>query len=327
MKPRIVFAGTPEAAVPTLEALVQAGENVVGVITRPPKSRGRSRTPVASPVAVAAEELGLETLETSNPNSEEALAWLRDLDPDLGVIVAYGAILREAALEAPTEGWINLHFSSLPDLRGAAPVQRALMRGDKELGCSVFVLEKGLDTGPILSEARYPVGADATSGEALVQLANAGARQVVDTVRDLGAGRARRRPQDTGTDDSAVTFAPKLARADGFVDFDASALAVKDHVRAVTPAPGAWTTLPDGSRLKLGPVRVVESPTVGAGEGDGDNSGAVTAGRREVQVRCGDGGSVELGTVAPAGKNWMNAADWWRGARLPAGIRLGQGKA
>ena len=238
---RIVFAGTPQVAVPTLRALVESGHEVVGVVTREPKRRGRSKTLVPSEVGQFAAQQGLEVLETSRPGDLEATEWIRAREADLGVVVAYGALLPQSVLDLPVEGWVNLHFSKLPDLRGAAPVQRALIRGDRQIGCSVFRLEKGMDTGPVFSTRMYPVGAEKTAGEALEDLSVLGAAQVLEVVDQIEAGAAKAVQQDEGLDGENVTFAPKLGRADGLIDFKAPARAVIDLVRGVTPDPGAWT--------------------------------------------------------------------------------------
>lgn len=315
---RLVFAGTPEVAVPTLEALLATDHEVVGVITRSPKRRGRSKALVPSEVGAFAAACGLPVLQTDRPEGAEAQRWLADREADLGVVVAYGSLLRPAVLEALPLGWINLHFSSLPDLRGAAPVQRALLRGDTELGCSVFQLEAGMDTGPILAESRYSVGADATSGEALRFLALEGAPLVVDAVDSLAAGTASPRPQEAGGS-RQVTMAPKLTREDGFVAFSSPPQEIVDRARAVTPEPGAWTTLPGGAPMKIRGVHRGDATVEAASEGE---PGTVRADKQSLSVYC-VGGAVTVDEVAPAGKKWMRAVDWWRGARLGDGAHLG----
>ncbi len=316
---RIVFAGTPEVAVPTLRALVDSGHTVVGVMTRPPKRQGRRRTPVASPVAQAAADLGLRLLETEQPGGPEALDWLQGLHPDLGVVVAYGALLSQQVLDVPDEGWLNVHFSALPHLRGAAPVQRAIMRGDTEIGVSIFRLDAGLDTGPLLLTSDFPLPAGVTSGQMLQQLSAEGAGLLVEAVNLVAAGQAQYVPQDEGPEGTAVTYAPKLERKDGFIDFRAQAPVVDSVIRGVTPAPGAWTTLPGGHPMKLGaPAQVSVEPNP-----DSDlKPGQVRLSGDSVTVGC-QGGTLVLGTVAPAGKKWMEAAAWARGAQLTDDFRLG----
>lgn len=318
---RIVFAGTPEVAVPTLRALVESGHHVVGVITREPKRRGRSKALVSSEVGQFAAKAGLNVLETSRPGDPEETEWIQNLDADLGVVVAYGALLPQRVLDLPGEGWVNLHFSKLPDLRGAAPVQRAVIRGDEEIGCSVFQLEKGMDTGPIFSQKMYPQGVEKTAGQVLADLSVLGAEQVLEVVDEIASGEAQAVPQDEGAGGANVTFAPKLTRADGFVDFRAPARATVDLVRGVTPDPGAWTTLPDGRTMKLRAIQAL--PDAEPHTARSNAAGSVTLVDRTVRVAC-QGGDVILTEVAPAGKNWMKAADWWRGARLEEGATLGQ---
>lgn len=319
---RLIFAGTPQIAVPTLEALLGSDHQVVGVITRSPKRRGRSKALVPSPVAQYAAAQGLTVLETDRPNDADSLAWLASLDADLGVVVAFGALLRPETLTALPQGWINLHFSTLPDLRGAAPVQRALLRGDTTVGCSVFQLEAGMDTGPVFLGARFEVGAATTSGEALTYLSSAAAPLVISTVDQIEAGTITAQPQDIQAP-GAVTMAPKLRREDGFIDFAADPLQVVNRVRAVTPEPGAWTTLPGGAPLKIRGVRLTEggAPTAAL------SPGSLYTDKCSVYVQCqgleGEGHGVVVDEVAPAGKKWMRAADWWRGARLTDGVRLG----
>ena len=320
---RIIFGGTPSVALPTLAALVESEHSVVGVVTRPPKRRGRSKALVPSEVAVFAQEHGIPLLETERPRDEESLAWIKSARADLGVVVAFGALLTQSVLDALPLGWINLHFSSLPDLRGAAPVQRALLRGDTELGSSVFQLEAGMDTGPVFSSARYPIDPHATAGEALEYLGSVGPAQVVAVVDALSAGTAVAVPQDTGVYGENISQAPKLARADGFIDFKEAAAEVVNRVRGVTPDPGAWTTLPDGSVMKLGPLHRVSSQ---GSELPSETSkavpGSMTLEKGALLVACADS-AVRLSQVGPAGKKWMAAGDWFRGARLPEGARLG----
>lgn len=300
---------------PTLAALNDSRHQVVGVITRPAARRGRSSKLVDSPVAVFAREHELPLLETSKPGEQQALDWISSLDADLGVVVAYGAILRQAVLDATKLGWINLHFSKLPDLRGAAPVQRALLRGDHTIATTVFLLDAGMDSGPLISVESHRIDEGTTSGAALAQLAVLGAPQVLEAAQALQAG-TQPVPQDTGVDGDAITLAPKLSRQDGFVDFCEDATRVSNRVRAVTPAPGAWTLDPSGKQLKLRSVRAVDEVSL--------SPGALVLDKRRLLAGCSGGGAVEVGEVAPAGKSWMNAADWARGARLDPGARLGQ---
>lgn len=310
---KILFAGTPMAAVPTLRALWASDHEVVGVLTRPPARQGRSGKLVPSPVALLATELGLPLIESSRPDGPEVIEEISGLEPDLGVVVAYGAILRPAVLQIPPHGWINLHFSDLPRWRGAAPVQHALRAGDPEIATCVFQLEEGLDTGPIFSRRVFPLNGRETTGELLEYLAKEGADQVVEVADQIDTGEAEAKPQSR----DGVCVARSLTKEDAFVSFDESAAAVDAQIRALTPAPGAWTLLPNGTNLKLGPVELTAP--------DGDASGLpgeVYATKRAIFVKCQEGW-VRLGEVGPVGKRTMSATDWWRGARLAAGTRLG----
>lgn len=308
---RIVFAGTPAPAVPTLTALLASRHEVVGVITRPPARAGRGRALVPSPVALLAEEHGLNLIEAPgflDPGVRERVA---GLNADLGVVVAYGALIPEEVLAMPRHGWVNLHFSDLPRWRGAAPVQWSILAGDEWTASSVFRLEKGLDTGPIYSRLPLRIGRE-TSGELLETMAGLGAAQVLDVVDSIEAGTAIAVPQDE--EDPRKTRARQLSHDDGFIDFTAGADEVDRRVRALTPNPGAWTLLPTGARLKLDAVTPLPHGQAGPGR--------IRASKTRVEVGCGEG-AVELGRVAPAGKGWMDAAAWARGARLDEGARLG----
>ena len=308
---KIVFAGSPAVAVPTLEALLTEGFQVVGVLTRPPARMGRGRNLHPTPVAEAARAAQIPVLETENPNDPTSLETLQQWDPELGVVVAYGAILRPEVLSIPDHGWINLHFSDLPRWRGAAPVQWTIRSGDDQAATCVFQLERGLDTGPVFARSLHALDGTETSGQLLEELAESGAVQVCQVARELAAGTALSKAQP----ETGVTIAPRLDKRDGFVDFSTSAREVDRIIRSVTPNPGAWTRLPGGAVLKLGPVTVLE----------GDDSlepGELTWTKNTVTVACSRG-AVRLGQVAPAGKKWMDAAAWVRGARLDRSARLG----
>lgn len=311
---RIVFAGTPDVALPTLRALMASEHEVVGVITRPPAPRGRSKKLVDSPVGAFAKSNGLNLLETSRPSLDDDLCWIRSLEADTGVVVAYGALLTPAVLESVARGWINLHFSSLPDLRGAAPVQRAILRGDTEIGTTVFLLDPGMDSGPIINTRRHLIGPTASSGEALTELSEAGATQVIDALRLIENPEFMLVPQDTGTDNSLVTVAPKLNKQDGFVDFRNPSTEIVNRIRALTPMPGAWTLDSAGNPMKLRGGTVSDIRTLQPGE--------VHVARQELLIGTTDTALV-IQEVAPAGKSWMRAADWARGARLGSDARLG----
>jgi methionyl-tRNA formyltransferase len=306
---RLLFAGTPQAAVPSLRALLDSRHDVLAVLTRPDAPAGRGRRLVASPVAQVAQQAGLPVLTPRRPGDPEFLEHLRALAPDCCPIVAYGGLIPPAALEVPPAGWVNLHFSLLPAWRGAAPVQHAVLAGDDVTGASTFVLEQGLDTGPVLGVVTEQVRPDDTAGDLLDRLAAGGASLLVATLDGLEAGRLVPVPQPA----DGVSYAPKLTAADGRVDWSTPALRVDRLVRACTPAPGAWTTLRD-ERLKLGPVRPLPSAAPLP-------PGAVAVLRDAVQVGTATH-PVKLGEVQPPGKRPMAAADWARGVRLAPGEGL-----
>ncbi|MEE6272234.1 methionyl-tRNA formyltransferase [Georgenia sp. MJ206] len=309
---RLLFAGTPEVALPSLLALLESDHDVVAVLSRPDAPRGRGRKHAASPVAELARERGIDVLTPATLRDEDAQRQIADLAVDAAPVVAYGALVPPALLTVPRHGWINLHFSLLPAWRGAAPVQRAIIAGDTITGASTFVLEKGLDTGPVLGTLTEAVRPNDTSGDLLGRLAESGAELLVRTLDALESGEIRPVPQP----DDGVSLAPRLDVADARVRWDIPATAVDRLIRGCTPAPGAWTTAPDGSRLKLGPV-VVRSDVTDLEPGE------VSPAKRDVLVGTG-AGAVALGRLAPAGRSWMDADAWARGARLTAGARLGE---
>lgn len=300
---RLVFAGTPAPALPSLQALLDSPHEVVAVVTRPDAPAGRGRTLRPSPVRELAESAGLEVLTPRTPREPEFQERLRALAPDCCPVVAYGALVPRAVLDVPVHGWVNLHFSLLPAWRGAAPVQHALLAGDEVTGATTFVLEEGLDTGPVLGVLTEQVRPTDTSGDLLDRLSVAGAGLLVASMDGLEAGHLRAVPQPA----EGVSLAPKVTVDDARVDWSAPALRVDRVVRACTPAPGAWTTL-RGRRVKLGPVRVTDA-ALAPGELSGDLVGTGTT-------------AVRLGTVRPEGKGEMAAADWLRGLRPEPGERL-----
>ncbi len=315
MSVRIVFAGTPEPALPTLEALISSPHEVVGVITRPPAKSGRGRRLVPSPIAQRASEAGIDLFETSSLKGDEALDRIRAWNADIAVVVAYGALIPLRVLEALPHGWLNLHFSDLPFFRGAAPVQWAILSGLNETASSVFQLEEGLDTGPVFSRKKVEI-ADQTSGELLDEMARLGAQQVVDVVNAIEAGQALAQPQVV-PEGVELSYARRLEPSDGAVSFDESARQTWLRIRAVIPSPGAYTEF-RGQRLKLGKVSLTDVPTPGPGR--------LVGSKTRVRGGCTDC-CLELGQVAPAGKKWMDAAAWARGARLDSDARLGEGIA
>ncbi|RXZ40286.1 methionyl-tRNA formyltransferase, partial [Agromyces binzhouensis] len=260
---RIVFAGTPAVAVPTLERLQASGHEVVGVVTRPPAPLGRKRVLTPSPVAQAAERMGLPVIDAARLDAE-ATGRIAALRPDLGVVVAYGGLVREPLLSMPAHGWINLHFSALPSWRGAAPVQRAIIAGDAELGASVFRLVPELDAGDVYASRTRPVEPGETAGAALESLAVTEAELVLQVVDAIAAGSAVATPQA-----GEPSFAPKLGIEDGRIDWTRSTAEVDARIRGVTPEPGAHTEV-DGTRLKVLDAAPepdgAEAPRLGPGE-------------------------------------------------------------
>jgi methionyl-tRNA formyltransferase len=310
---RLVFAGTPEAAVPALEALLASDRHeVAAVVTRPDAGSGRGRALHASPVARAAERAGVEVLKPRRPGDAEFLDRLRKIGPECCPVVAYGALLPPSALEVPAHGWVNLHFSLLPAWRGAAPVQHAVMAGDDVTGASTFLIERGLDSGPVYGLVTEDVRPTDTSGDLLERLAVSGAKLLAATMDGIEDGTLVARPQSA----DGVSLAPKITVDDARIDWSAPALRVDRLVRGCTPAPGAWTTI-GGERLKVGPVRPLP------GRDDLDLApGEVAVGKNAVHVGTGSH-PVELGEVQAQGKKRMRAADWARGVRLASGTRLG----
>ncbi|WP_414169759.1 methionyl-tRNA formyltransferase [Streptoverticillium reticulum] len=308
---RLVFAGTPEVAVPALDALIASERHeVVAVVTRPDAPAGRGRRLVASPVAERAEEAGIEVLKPARPRDEDFLARLREIGPDCCPVVAYGALLPKPALEIPAHGWVNLHFSLLPAWRGAAPVQHAILAGDEVTGASTFLIEEGLDSGPVFGVLTEQVRPTDTSGDLLTRLAFAGAGLLSATMDGIEDGSLKAVPQPA----DGISLAPKINVADARIDWAAPALRVDRVVRGCSPAPGAWTTF-RGERLKvmaaaLAPDRADLAP------------GAIGAAKNSVHIGTGSH-AVELLWVQPQGKKPMQAADWARGVRIAAGEQLG----
>ena len=300
---RVVFAGTPAPALPSLAALLASSHEVVAVVTRPDAPAGRGRVLTPSPVKEAALDAGVPVLTPAHPRDPGFVEELRALGPDCCPVVAYGALVPRAVLDVPRLGWVNLHFSLLPAWRGAAPVQHALLAGDEVTGASTFLLEEGLDTGPVLGVVTETVRPTDTSGDLLERLSVAGAGLLVASLDALESGAATPVPQPA----EGVSLAPKVTVDDARVDWTAPALRVDRVVRACTPAPGAWTTL-RGKRVKLGPVQVTEE-RLPAGELSGDLVGTATT-------------AVRLGEVRPEGKGPMPARDWLRGLRVEPGERF-----
>ncbi|MET0734900.1 MAG: methionyl-tRNA formyltransferase [Microbacterium sp.] len=303
---RLVFAGTPEPAVPSLRLLAASRHDIVAVVTRRDAPLGRKRVLTPSPVATAATELGLDVIRTDRLDAE-ATARITELEPELGVIVAYGGLVREPLLSAPAHGWINLHFSLLPRWRGAAPVQHALIAGDDTTGASVFRLVAELDAGDVFAERAMAVPVGATAGDLLAALADTGAELLAEVVEAIAAGTATAKPQV-----GEPTLAPKLADADGRIPWDDPQDAVLGRIRGVTPEPGAHTTL-DGARVKILAASAAppDAPRLDPG---------VLAAHGSTVVIGTATDPVALETVQPAGRGAMRAADWWRGLRIDAPV-------
>jgi methionyl-tRNA formyltransferase len=307
---KLLFAGTPAPAVPSLEALLASGHEVVAVLTRPDARSGRGRKVSRSPVAERADAAGVPVLQPRSPRDPEFLDQLAGLAVDCAPVVAYGALVPQAVLDVPAHGWVNLHFSLLPAWRGAAPVQHAIMAGDELTGASTFRLEAGLDTGPVFGTVTEPIGPRDTAGDLLARLSVSGAGLLVATLDGIETGTLVAEPQAA----EGVSLAPRIETADAEVNWALPAHVVDRRVRGVTPAPGAWTTW-RGERLRLGPVTpVADAADLAAGE--------VAVGADGVLVGTGRG-AVRLGEVQPAGKRMFPAADWARGARPQPGERVG----
>jgi len=313
---RLVFAGTPQTAVPALEALLASRHEVAAVVTRPDAPAGRGRLVEASPVARRAAAAGLEVLTPDRVRDPEFLARLREIGPDCCPVVAYGALLPQVALDIPPRGWVNLHFSILPAWRGAAPVHHAILHGDDVTGASTFLIVRELDAGPVYGVLTEPVRPDDTTGTLLGRLSRSGAGLLVATLDGIEDGTIRAVPQPA----EGVSFAPKITPADAQVDWKLPAHVVGRQIRACTPDPGAWTEL-DGVRLKLGPVTVDTGPAGSAAPPD-LAPGELQAGRHGVLVGTGSR-PVRLGDVQAPGKRRMTAPEWARGLRSGGPVRFG----
>ncbi len=313
---RVLFAGTPEVAVPSFDALLASPHKIVAVLTRPDARVGRSRSLTPSPVRVRAEQAGIEVLTPARPRDEEFLNRLTELAPDACGIVAYGGLIPRAALDIPRLGWVNLHFSLLPAWRGAAPVQHALIAGDEMTGATTFLLEEGLDTGPVLGHMTERIRPRDTAGDLLGRLAEAGAPLLVGSLDALETGAIAPVPQPT----EGISFAPKLTVDDARIRWGEPAYAVDRRIRGCTPAPGGWTTF-RGERLKLAPVAPFDPVPL---SGERLAPGRLRADKRTVLVGTATT-PVLLTAVQPQGKKPMPAADWARGVRVQMGERLGDG--
>ncbi|MEE2853947.1 MAG: methionyl-tRNA formyltransferase [Actinomycetota bacterium] len=312
---RLVFAGTPEPALPALRRLIDSPRHeVIAVLTRPDAAAGRRGKPEPSPVAREALDRGIPVLRPSRPNSDEFVGELSRLAPDCCAVVAYGALLRDGLLAVPPRGWINLHFSLLPAWRGAAPVQAAIAAGDSITGASTFQIEPSLDSGPIYGVVTETIRPTDTAGELLDRLAVSGAALLSTTLDGIADGTLTPVPQPA----DGVSLAPKVTVEQARVRWDQPALAVDRRIRSVTPNPGAWTLIGD-LRIKLGPVHVSRDPAL-PGPSEPLPPGAIHVDRKSVWIGTGSD-PVRLGHIQPPGKRFMNAVDWARGARLDPAMR------
>lgn len=305
---RIVFFGTPEFAVASLRALLRERFTLAGVVTQPDKPQGRSRsTLIPPPVKVVAQEAGVPVLQPARPVGDLFLAGLRRLEADLGVAVAYGHILRREVLEVPARGMVNVHASLLPRYRGAAPIQHAILAGDRETGISIMRMEEGLDSGPVIHRVSTPIGDGETAGELTERLATLGASALVEALSLMSAGGGVPQTQDA----AAATYAPKISRDQARLDWHRDAASVERQVRAFDPVPGAWTLL-DGAPVKL----FGALPAVGGGE-----PGLVLAAADRLVVAAGTG-AIAVREVQPAGRNRLTVEEWVRGRGIAAGSRF-----
>ena len=308
---RIAFAGTPDFALPALRALIQSEHEIVGVLTRPDRPRGRGRQIAPSPVKEAALAHGLALSQPETLATPEGRATLESWRPELLVVVAYGLILPPSVLELPPRGCLNIHASLLPRWRGAAPIQRAILAGDEQTGISIMQMDSGLDTGPVLLERRIRIDRAATSGTLHARLAELGAEGLLEALCEIVAGRAHPRPQPT----EGVTYAAKISKSEALIDWRASALATERQVRAFNPWPGAETRL-NGEPLRILAAQAEESAALA-------QPGTVSAIRRDaIVVRCG-AGELALTELQRPGRRPLAARDFVNANRLSPGQRLG----
>jgi methionyl-tRNA formyltransferase len=307
---RIVFGGTPDVAIPSLDALAESRHELIAVVTRPDAPSGRGNKLTASPVAQRAAELGIEVLKPQRPRDEEFVARLTELAPTCCPVVAYGALLPQRVLDIPRHGWVNLHFSLLPAWRGAAPVQHAILAGDKTTGATTFRIVLELDAGPIFATVTEPIRPDDTAGDLLHRLSLSGARLLVDTLDGIEDGTLIPTPQPEIN--GQLSYASKITVDDARIDWTKPAEVVDRLIRGCFPAPGAWTTF-DGDRFKIDSARISDTVLP---------PGALEITKHSVRVGTGTS-ALELGEVQAQGKKPMAAADWARGVSFDTEPRLG----
>ena len=306
---RIVFAGTPAPALPSLQRLIDSPRHdVVAVLTRPDAATSRRGKPTPSPVAQLALDAGIAVLRPARPNSPEFIEELIEIAPEGCAVVAYGSLLGAELLAIPAHGWVNLHFSLLPAWRGAAPVQAAIAAGDTDTGATTFMIEPTLDTGPIFGVVTENIRHADTAGDLLDRLAVSGGALLEATLDGIADGSLTPIPQSA----EGVSMAPKVSVEQARIRWDLPAHVIDRQIRAMTPQPGAWTMIGD-MRIKVGPVVVHKS-------GDPLAPGIIAAERTRVLIGTGSD-PVQFGLIQPAGKKSMSATDWARGARLDPGAR------
>jgi methionyl-tRNA formyltransferase len=307
---RIVFGGTPDVAIPSLDALADSRHELVAVVTRPDAPSGRGKKLTASPVAQRAAELGIEVLKPQRPRDEEFVTRLTELAPECCPVVAYGALLPQRVLDIPRHGWVNLHFSLLPAWRGAAPVQHAILAGDQTTGATTFRIVLELDAGPILATVTEPIRPDDTAGDLLHRLSLSGARLLVNTLDGIQDGTLTATPQPET--DAQVSYAAKINVEDARIDWTQPAEVLDRLIRACAPAPGAWTTF-RGERFKINSALISEAVLA---------PGALQISKRAVRVGTATE-ALELDEIQAQGKKPMAAADWARGITFEPEPRLG----
>lgn len=305
---KILFMGTPDFAIPSLRELIDAGEEIVGVVTQPDKPKGRGYELLPTPVKAFALSRGLDVYQPETLRDEAFSELLERLAPELIAVTAYGKILPESVLNFPKHGCINVHGSLLPEYRGAAPMQRAIIDGKSETGVTIMYMEKGLDTGDMLRVEKCPIEDTDNFEDIHDRLSEMGAKALVKTVEDIKAGHAERVKQD----DSLATYAAKIEKSDCALDFSRSAKEVHDLIRGLSPIPLSFTRTPDGKLLKILESRVFDNEkTLGS-------AGEVISVGDDILVACGKG-AVSLLRVLPEGKGRMSAADFVRGRKIKVG--------
>ncbi|MBW7474163.1 methionyl-tRNA formyltransferase [Paenibacillus oenotherae] len=315
---RIIFMGTPDFAVPSLESLLSAGHEIVLVVTQPDRPKGRKKTLTPPPVKEAALLRGLRVEQPERLRGSETASLIAELQPDLIVTAAYGQILPKAVLDVPRLGCINVHGSLLPRYRGGAPIQRSIVNGEKETGVTIMYMAEGLDTGDMISRVALPIADEDTSGTMFEKLSIAGAELLMSTLPSIEDGSAQAVPQD----EAAATFAPNLTREDERIDWSGSARSIFNQVRGLSPMAGAFT-LWNEEPFKIWACKVIDRKAEAAAIKPGT---VIEAAGEGILVGTGDG-LLLLTTIQPAGKKAMPAAEFLKGAKLPAGTQFGGGNA